>query len=143
MTAMSKRSLGPRLVTAVAVLALGLVGLRGPAGYGAQLEDSSVAPATPQPLGAAVPPEVSEHPHDWPLPTGDYAAHRAAFNSPISAATVDQLRPAWAFQIEASAPWGGMATMPVVVGTTVYVQDLKSNVFALERATGEVKWAAY
>ena len=54
-----------------------------------------------------------------------------------------QLAPAWAFQIDSIAPWGGMAAVPIVVGATVYAQDLKSNVFALDRATGDVRWATY
>ena len=35
---------------------------------------------------------------------------------------------------------GSFASTPVADGDTVYVQDLRSNVYALDRATGAVRW---
>jgi alcohol dehydrogenase (cytochrome c) len=48
---------------------------------------------------------------------------------------------AWRFRIR-SAPGesGAFTATPVVVGDTVYVEDMKSNVFALDLDTGSVRW---
>jgi outer membrane protein assembly factor BamB len=36
--------------------------------------------------------------------------------------------------------YGGMTATPLIAGDTVYVQDMRSNVFALDRETGKVRW---
>src|SRR5262249_23586172 len=78
---------------------------------------------------------------DWPLPNLDLASTRAAAGSGIDRANVGSLRVAWRFRIR-SAPGasGAFTATPVVSGGTVYVEDMKSNVFALDLATGSVRW---
>jgi glucose dehydrogenase len=98
------------------------------------------APATAAPLGPAVPPEVSQYANDWPAPQGNLAGTRAAGKSTITAASVGKLQVAWRFQLKVSSRYGGMSAPPLIVGDTVYLQDMMSNVFALDRATGKVKW---
>jgi glucose dehydrogenase len=71
---------------------------------------------------------------------GDYQAHRAAVNSPISTQNVDQLAVAWAFPITTTGPFGAVTSVPIVVGDTIYLQDMQSNVYALDRNSGQVKW---
>ena len=47
----------------------------------------------------------------------------------------------WRFRIPGPDTFSGVDTAaPLVVGDAVYVQDMNSNVYALDRATGRVRW---
>jgi glucose dehydrogenase len=87
-----------------------------------------------------VPPEVARHAADWPLPGRDYDNSRARADSTITTANVDRLQPAWTVALPGSAAYGNASTTPLVVGNTVYVQDLSSNVRAIDLASGAVRW---
>jgi len=81
----------------------------------------------------------------WPYPNGDLANSRDAAGSTISTANVASLQQAWTFKLPAamvtSGPgFGSIAATPVVTGGVVYLQDLGSNVYALDLATGQLKW---
>jgi glucose dehydrogenase len=89
---------------------------------------------------AFVPPEVTEHANDWPLPGRDYANSRARTDSTITAANIDRLEVAWSVPLPGAAAFGNAATTPLIVGDTVYVQDLQSNVRAIALANGRVRW---
>jgi alcohol dehydrogenase (cytochrome c) len=66
---------------------------------------------------------------------------RAAVDSPIDAGDVAKLRVRWRFRFTASPSFSGVfASTPLVDHGTVYVQDLRSNVVALDRDTGAVRW---
>jgi len=79
---------------------------------------------------------------EWTLPNADVAGTRAASGAKIGSDNVAKLRPLWRFRFEARRSYSGIfASTPIVDGDTVYVQDLRSNVFALDRATGTVRWA--
>ena len=76
------------------------------------------------------------------LPGGGLAGTRAAVGSRIDADNVAQLRPRWRFRLTAPPAFAGtFASTPVADDATVYVQDLRSNVFALDRETGALRWA--
>src|SRR6266540_144864 len=90
--------------------------------------------------GPAVPTELTQYASDWPAPQGNLAGTRAAANSAITAANVGTLQVAWRLPITASGAYGGMTATPLVAGDTVYLQDMASNVFALDRTSGTVKW---
>jgi outer membrane protein assembly factor BamB len=77
---------------------------------------------------------------DWPQANFDYANTRAATNSSISAGNVGQLGVAWTFGVAGGGTFGTLSTSPVVVNGTVYLQDLKSNVYAIDLHTGTLKW---
>src|ERR1700687_1631580 len=77
---------------------------------------------------------------DWPQSNFDYANTRAAAGSSISSQNVGQLGVAWTFSVPGVSAFGALATTPVVVNGTVYLQDLKSNVYALDVRTGALKW---
>jgi outer membrane protein assembly factor BamB len=78
----------------------------------------------------------------WPLPNGDLAGTRASSGSSIDAGSVSRLRVRWRFRFTAKPSFSGsFASTPVADHDTVYVQDLRSNVFALDRATGALRWA--
>src|SRR4051794_17653158 len=86
-------------------------------------------------LGPSVPPELHDLARNWPLAQGNFASTRAAVACDISSANVGQLEQRWTFAIEASTGYGGMTATPLVLGDGVYAQDMRSNVFALDRAT--------
>lgn len=97
-------------------------------------------PATPNVIGPAIPPEISQYANDWPAPGGNLANHRANLSAAINASNVAQLELAWSFPVKASGAFGGMTCGVLIAGETVYVQDMQSNVFALNRDSGEVVW---
>lgn len=77
----------------------------------------------------------------WELPNGDLAGTRAASGSPIDADSVSRLEVRWRFRLTAKPNYSGIfASTPVADATTVYVQDLQSNVYALDRSSGKLRW---
>jgi outer membrane protein assembly factor BamB len=129
----------PRIVIVVAfVCSFTVVGSLPPTSSLAQ--DLNPGPATPTALGPAIPPELTEYAADWPAPMGNLAGTRAAAQAAITAANVAQLEVAWRVPIAATSPYGGMSATPLIVGDAVYVQDLRSNVFALARSDGTQRW---
>ncbi|MDI6876560.1 MAG: fasciclin domain-containing protein [Methanomicrobiales archaeon] len=87
------------------------------------------------------PPEVVQYAEDWPLPNRDYSNTRATNDSSIDASNVDQLGLAWTFEINATGQFGGASSNPLILGDTVYFQDLFGNTYALDFETGDVLWA--
>jgi outer membrane protein assembly factor BamB len=72
----------------------------------------------------------------WPRANGDLASRRA------SDATIGSgLRIAWRFRLPRGATsFGAVTANPVIVGSTVYLQDSASSVYALDARTGELRW---
>ncbi|MDX6484877.1 MAG: quinohemoprotein ethanol dehydrogenase, partial [Gaiellaceae bacterium] len=69
------------------------------------------------------------------------AGTRASTGGAIDAGSAPRLRPLWRFAFQARPGYSGIfASTPVADRTTVYVQDLQSNVFALARSTGALRW---
>jgi glucose dehydrogenase/plastocyanin len=77
---------------------------------------------------------------EWPQANHDYANSRAASGSTISSANVRRLGVGWTFGVRGASVYGSFATSPIVVGGTVYLQDLNSNVYALDLETGTLDW---
>jgi outer membrane protein assembly factor BamB len=89
---------------------------------------STASPSTP----AAVP---------WELPNGDVQNTRVTPRNSISSSTVSQLGVAWTMPLTASSIYGTFAANPVTSADgTVYLQDLASNVTAVDLETGSVLW---
>jgi outer membrane protein assembly factor BamB len=61
---------------------------------------------------------------------------------PITKATAPQLKLAWEVPSEAQSTFGAFAASPVVSGGIVYMQDLESNVSAVDLQSGKVLWEA-
>ena len=97
-------------------------------------------PATPNVIGPAIPPELTQYAMDWPAPGGNLANQRANMSAAINASNVAQLELAWSFPVKASGAFGGMTCGVLIAGDMVYVQDMQSNVFALNRDSGQVVW---
>ena len=77
---------------------------------------------------------------DWPQPDFDYANTRAVTNNKISSSNIGQLGVLWTFAVSGVGKSGALATTPVVQNGTVYLQDLKDNVYAMDLQTGTLKW---
>jgi alcohol dehydrogenase (cytochrome c) len=78
---------------------------------------------------------------DWPLANHDLASTRSAPASGIDRTTVGGLRVAWRFRIRTRPGESGVLTAtPVVAAGVVFVQDMQSNIFALDLATGRLRW---
>lgn len=77
----------------------------------------------------------------WELPNGDLSGTRSAAGTSLDAGNAARLAVRWRFRFTAQPTFSGIfASTPVADGDTVYVQDLRSNVYALDRATGGVRW---
>jgi alcohol dehydrogenase (cytochrome c) len=95
--------------------------------------------ARARPATGVPPPEWAVNP--WPAHNHDLANTRATTDTAIDARTVAGLRLKWRFAFTGTSSFGVFASAPIVIGDTVYLQDLNSNVYALARATGRLRWA--
>jgi outer membrane protein assembly factor BamB len=78
----------------------------------------------------------------WAFANGNLAGTRAADGSTITAANVGRLRVRWSFPLRARPGSAGVfASTPVADANTIYLQDLDSDVVALNAATGAVRWS--
>jgi len=96
--------------------------------------------ATPTPKPGSAPSEVTQYAQDWPLPNRDYSQTRATKDSSINSGNVNDLGVAWSFAMPGIGTFGGGTSTPIIMGNTVFFQDGKANVFALDFKTGAVKW---
>jgi outer membrane protein assembly factor BamB len=88
------------------------------------------------------PPELKEPAGSWPAPNADLASTRSAAAARIDASNVARLRVRWRFRFHGKGgSFGLLTSTPVVSGRTVFVQDTKSSVFAIDRGSGELRWA--
>src|SRR3954468_11414858 len=90
-------------------------------------------------LGQA-PPEWAANAGAWPAHNYDLANTRATTQSPINSQTVSQLKVKWTFALKGASAFGIFASTPISLNGTVYLQDLNSNVYALDRSTGKLEW---
>ncbi|MGB3330476.1 MAG: PQQ-binding-like beta-propeller repeat protein [Thermomicrobiales bacterium] len=96
--------------------------------------------ATPIPAGSPVPPELSSSDTDWAVEGGNLHQTREAMGSTIAASNVSTLGVAWSTEIATSSGYGSMSANPIIVGNVLYQQDMNSNVWALNKDTGETVW---
>jgi len=76
----------------------------------------------------------------WSQANYDYANTRDAAESLISSQNVNRLCVAWTFTVAGVSIFGALATSPIVVNGTVYLQDLQNNVYAIDLQSGALKW---
>ena len=77
----------------------------------------------------------------WSMTNGDLRNTRVASGSEIDASNVHELGVAWTMALTATSTYGTFAANPVTDhGGTVYLQDLQSNVFAVDLRSGRTKW---
>ena len=75
---------------------------------------------------------------DWPTYMHDQARSSASADTAISPSNAANLVKAWAFKTG-----GGVAASPTVVGGVVYVGSWDGYEYALDAATGALKWKTY
>ena len=88
----------------------------------------------------APPPEFAEFAGQWPAHNLDLSNTRSTTASPIDSSNVSKLAAKWRFKLTGAGAFGAFSSAPIVLGNTVYLQDLSSNVYALNRETGKVRW---
>lgn len=88
---------------------------------------------------AGTPAELVEHADDWPTTGQDLLNTRTAASSTITSENVDQLTETWRAELDGA---GALTTTPLVLGDTVYLQSGFGGVYALDRATGDERWAS-
>jgi alcohol dehydrogenase (cytochrome c) len=99
---------------------------------------SLVAPAMAN--TSPVPPEVLLNAKDWPLPNKDYGNSRTTSDSEINSANVKNLQMVWSVPVNYTGPFGSVASNPLIIGDTIYLQDLGSNIYSITLKTGKVNW---
>jgi outer membrane protein assembly factor BamB len=72
----------------------------------------------------------------WAAPNADLQNTRRV-EGPIDVSSVSRLRQAWTFPMVA-----GITSTPLIVDGVAYVQDMASNVYALELDSGRLLWRA-
>lgn len=78
----------------------------------------------------------------WALPAANLSGTRAVTGTGLSAANVKRLGVSWRFVPPGPLERYGMfSSTPLIDGATVFVEDLHSNVFALNRSTGRARWS--
>jgi outer membrane protein assembly factor BamB len=129
-------SIGSRLRGPVALgLAGALVVILGVAGWAG----ASSARGDAAPVGQP-PPEWAANAASWPAHNHDLSNTRATTQTPINSQTVSKLKVKWRFPLKGVSNFGIVASSPIVINGTVYLQDLNSNVYALDRSTGKLEW---
>jgi glucose dehydrogenase len=73
----------------------------------------------------------------WPTAGGDLDNSRASGTSPITAATVSKLGVQWTGELPGA---GALSTVPIVAGTSVYLESGSGSVYAIDRAAGRILW---
>jgi outer membrane protein assembly factor BamB len=128
----ARRGAAAAVMTAIAVALLAGCG----GGSSSSSSGGSGDPTTPgNPAGEAKPAAAAE-----PAFPGVDLANSRFVEGPIDRSTAPQLKLAWKLPSKAQSTFGAYAASPVVSGGTVYMQDLESNVQAVDLGTGEVIW---
>jgi alcohol dehydrogenase (cytochrome c) len=79
-----------------------------------------------------------KEPQNWLSYGGNYSAHRYSALDQINRGNVKNLVPVWQFPTGELA--GGLNATPIVADGVLYLMGPKNRVFALNAATGELRW---
>ena len=91
---------------------------------------------------------AGQPPPEWAENAG-FVAERTTTTLPIRAPPPSrrsirrrsrQLKVKWRFRLRGASAFGIFASTPIVLNGTVYLQDLNSNVYALDRSSGKLVW---
>src|SRR5215212_5970925 len=77
---------------------------------------------------------------DWPLYGNDPGNMRYVDVDQVNPGNVAQLAPVWIFHTGVASPKTSFESQPIVVGGTMYVSSPHDHVYALDAATGTLKW---
>jgi outer membrane protein assembly factor BamB len=117
---------------AAAVLTILVIALLAGCGGGGSTTSSPGSEAKPTAEGGGAGTEAA-------YPGIDLANSRFAAG-PIDRASAEKLKLAWKLPSEAQSTYGAYSASPVVSGGVVYMQDLESNVQAVDLESGELLW---
>ena len=84
---------------------------------------------------------ADQAPNDWLTYHGTYRSYHFSPLDQINAGNVKQLKVAWMHQPGRATR--GLQSMPLVADGTLYYSGSYSRVFALDGATGQVKWTYF
>ena len=85
------------------------------------------------------PQEWAANANAWPAHNYDLSNTRATTRTSINSQTVSKLNVKWRFAFKGASAFGIFASAPIVLNGTVYLQDLNSNVYALDHSTDQLK----
>ena len=97
------------------------------------------SPEATRPVPCTAPPATATAP-DWPHPNYDASGSRATFTSTITSKNVGSLKEVWRYELPSGGAFGIVATTPIIVGNTVYLGDLQTNVHAIDLQSGNRRW---
>jgi alcohol dehydrogenase (cytochrome c) len=80
---------------------------------------------------------AAQDPENWILPAKSYSANHYTTASQITPENVSNLQLAWSAKLDDDGP---METSPIVWHGTMYVTSAHDHVYALDAATGKLKW---
>jgi outer membrane protein assembly factor BamB len=88
-----------------------------------------------------VPPELRAD-DAWATPNGNLAGTRASSSDAPRTAEVGRIHRIWRFAVPEQPTFSGvLSATPLVLGGRVYLQSLRSNVYALDAANGKLVWS--
>ncbi len=118
---------------AAAALTVLVVALLAGCGGGSSSSSSGSTEASTGESGSAPTAQEAAYP-------GVDLANSRFVTGPINRDTAPQLKLAWKVPSEARSTYGSYSASPVVSGGVVYMQDLESNVAAIDLESGETLW---
>jgi len=135
---------GDKLAITLAGLLLATAALAGCGGSSSSSSSTSAsggnANAAQKTAVGQPPPEWAANANAWPAHNYDISNTRATTKTSINSTNVSKLNVKWRFALKGASVFGIFASTPIVLNGTVYLQDLNSNVYALDRETGKLKW---
>ncbi|HEY3846905.1 MAG TPA: PQQ-binding-like beta-propeller repeat protein [Acetobacteraceae bacterium] len=120
-----------QLVAGSACLMPAALGLVAVLGLGAANAQAQTTPSPQEFLNAA------SDTANWILPAKSYSGNHYTNATQISPTNVSGLQRAWTFKVDDSGP---MEVSPIVYNGTMYVTSAHDHVYALDAATGKLKW---
>ena len=93
-----------------------------------------IAPAAARPAAQGGPNR------DWPTYGNDPGNMRYVDQDQITPANVTQLTPAWIFHTGVASPKTSFESQPIIVNGTLYISSPHDHVYALDAASGALKW---
>jgi alcohol dehydrogenase (cytochrome c) len=110
---------------------VGLAAVFGLGAGGALAQSTALTPTTQEFVNAA------SDTANWILPAKSYSGNHYTGAAQITPANVEGLHLAWSFQVSDRGP---MEVSPIVYNGTMYVTSAHDHVYALDAATGKLKW---
>ncbi len=76
----------------------------------------------------------------WTTANGGLTGQRSTEATKLDARTIPHLTVRWRFHLRSNANFGAITANPIIRGNTVYLQDSRSSVYALDVRSGALLW---